>query len=84
MADHFGNELNPAAGQLWQNVRTGDVLFLYARDGQIEGVFGDGRKKNDLEVIAIGDLSDGWKCIFNRCTSDVFGTDQDTYEYRAL
>lgn len=84
MSDHIVNELHPAPGQLWQNVRTGDVLFIYRKDGQIEGVFGDGRKKSDLEVFTIGNRSDGWKCIFNRFTSDDFGTNPDTYEYRAL
>lgn len=84
MAEQISSELIPAPGQLWKNVRTGDVLFIYRRKGQIEGVLGDGRKKNDREVMRIGHCKDGWKCLYHRAPGDDLDTtDPDTYEFRA-
>ncbi|MEW5744883.1 MAG: hypothetical protein AB1805_05515 [Nitrospirota bacterium] len=84
MAEQVSNELLPAPGQLWRNVRTGDVLFIYRRNGQIEGVLGDGRKKSDHEVMKIGSCRDGWRCVYHRGAGDGPDAAADTYEFRAL
>lgn len=83
MFEQLPNEVHPAPGQLWRNVRTGDVLFIYRKCGQIEGVLGDGRKKSDREVMSIGNCRDGWRCIYSRTTANDPGTDIDSYEFRA-
>ncbi|MDH4232485.1 MAG: hypothetical protein OEW04_10735 [Nitrospirota bacterium] len=84
MADQLFDGVHPSPGQLWRNIRTGDLLFIYKKNGQIEGVFGDGRKKADIEVMKIGSKTDGWKCVYNRHRVDDSGADTDAYEFRAL
>lgn len=58
------NEMLLEPGQLWKNMRTGDVLFIYRRNRQIEGVLGDGRRWSDLDVIKIVHNRNSWKCIY--------------------
>ena len=64
--DQISNEVSPAPGQLWKNVRTGDVLFIYRTEGEIEGVFVDGGRKSNVDVMKIAGCSSGWTCVYHR------------------
>lgn len=64
--EQISGELHPTPGQLWQNVRTGDVLFIYGKNCKIEGVIGNGKKISYIEVMKIAKRSNGWTCVFQR------------------
>lgn len=83
--EQISEELHPAPGQLWRNVRTGDVLFIYRKNGQIEGVFGNGQKKNDHEVMKIANCGYGWTCVFQQAGGrDNKAHQPESYEFGAL
>lgn len=82
--EQISDELHPAPGQLWRNVRTGDVLFIYRKNGEIQGIFGDGQRKTVHELMKIANGGYGWTCVFQRSAEG--GHDAyypDSYEFRA-
>ncbi|MFO0752877.1 MAG: hypothetical protein U0411_06085 [Thermodesulfovibrionales bacterium] len=84
MAEYLSDTVHPTPGQLWKNVRTGAVLFIYRRDGQVEGISGEGRKKSGGELMKIEHGKNGWHCL---CLPESEGglekTDPRSYEFRA-
>jgi len=56
--------VSAAPGQLWRNVRTGEVLFVYKKESRIEGVCCDGRKISDKDVTKLKQDVNGWKCVY--------------------
>lgn len=81
--EQISDELHPAPGQLWQNVRTGDLLFIYRKNGQIEGISGEGKKMSVQEVMKIAHSGFGWTCAAQRASEGGQGA-HDSYEFRAL
>lgn len=58
-------------GQLWRNVRTGDVLFVYKNRSRLEGMFCDGRRMSDMEILNLNHGANGWKCVYLDKPSEV-------------
>jgi hypothetical protein len=76
---------NPSPGQLWKNIRTGEVLFIYRENAQYEGIWDNGRKKRSKDLINMEYGKDGWKCVYTPCTrDDMEKSDSHSYEYRSL
>ncbi|MBZ0154684.1 MAG: hypothetical protein K8I29_00530 [Alphaproteobacteria bacterium] len=85
MVEYLSDTIHPAPGQLWKNVRTGTVLFIYRRDGHVEGISGEGRKKRGGELVKMEHGKNGWKCLCLPDTEEgLEKTDSPTYEFRAL
>ncbi|MBA4372644.1 MAG: hypothetical protein C0402_07240 [Thermodesulfovibrio sp.] len=76
-------ELHPAPGQLWKNVRTGDLLFIYRKNGQIEGISGEGKKISVKEVMRTAHHGCGWACVVEQSASAGGYGEHDSYEFRA-
>ncbi len=80
--EQMSDELHPAPGQLWHNVRTGDLLFIYRKNGQIEGISGDGKKMGVQEVMKIAHSGYGWTRAARDASEGGHGV-HDSYEFRA-
>lgn len=62
--EYFSHGVFASPGQLWRNVRTGDILFVYKRASRIEAVFCDGRRISGHDVTNLKQGINGWKCVY--------------------
>jgi hypothetical protein len=85
MVEYTSHRIHPSPGQLWRNIRTGQVLFIYRDDAEFGGIWDNGRKKRNKDLINMEHGKDGWACVYTPCSSDaVEKNDSHSYEYRAL
>jgi len=85
MIEYTSHTIYPSPGQLWKNIRTGEVLFIYRMNAQPEGIWDNGRKTRNKELMNMEHGKDGWKCVYaHRMTDDMEKTDPHSYEYRSL
>ena len=85
MIEYTSHRIHPSPGQLWRNIRTGEVLFIYREDAQFEGIWDNGRKKRTKDLMNMEHGKDGWKCVYAPGTrDDTEKTDSHSYEFRAL
>lgn len=69
--EYLSHGISAAPGQLWRNVRTGDVLFVYQKQSRLEGILCDGRKFSDEQVLKLIQGINGWKCLYLDQTGNV-------------
>ena len=85
MVDYSSHKAQPSPGQLWKNARTRKVLFICFEDDRLGGIWSDGTKMRNEELMNLEDGKDGWKCVYIPGGND--GTDRTeyhSYEYRSL
>ena len=77
MVDYSSHKIQPSPGQVWENSRTGNVLFIYRSDVRIEGIWSDGIKMGNTELMNLEEGKEGWKCAFAPGRTD--GLDRTEY-----
>ncbi|MFZ5998456.1 MAG: hypothetical protein ACOYW7_13375 [Nitrospirota bacterium] len=72
MMEYRTSAILPAPGQLWKNLRSGDILFIFERNGHIEGILSNGKKKEGDALLRMEHGRSGWLCVYPEITESSF------------